>query len=77
MKKENLMFITKRSGKKEQFNPQKIENAIKAAFNSVGYAVDDDVYDEIVNSIKIWDGISIEDIQDEVIETLRNFGYNE
>ena len=71
------MFIIKRSGKKEQFNPDKIKNAIKAAFNSIGYSVDDDVYDELVNSVKVWDEMSIEDIQDQVIETLRNFDYNE
>lgn len=71
------MFIIKRSGKKEQFNPEKIKNAVKAAFNSIGYTVDDDVYDEIVNSVKIWDEMGIEDIQDQVIETLRNFDYNE
>ena len=71
------MFIIKRSGKKEQFNPNKIKNAIKAAFISVGYIVDDNLYDELVNSVKIWDEMSIEDIQDQVIETLRNFDYNE
>ena len=71
------MFIIKRSGKKEQFNPIKIKNAIIAAFNSVGYSVDDDVYDELVNSVKVWDGMSIEDIQDQVIEVLRNFDYND
>jgi len=71
------MFIIKRSGKKEQFNPNKIKDAIKAAFNSIGYAVDDDVYNELVNSVKVWDDMNIEDIQDQVIETLRNFDYNE
>ena len=77
MQEKELMFILKRSGKKEQFNPLKIKNAIKAAFNSSGYSVDDDVYDELVNSVKVWEGMSIEDIQDQVIETLRNFDYNE
>lgn len=71
------MLIVKRSGKKEQFNPTKIKNAIKAAFNSIGYSVDDDVYDELVNSVKVWNEINIEDIQDQVIETLRNFDYSE
>lgn len=74
---QEKMFIIKRSGKKEQFNPDKIKNAIKAAFNSVGYTVDDDVYDEIVNSVKVWNEMGIEDIQDQVIETLRNLDYNE
>lgn len=71
------MYIIKRSGKKEQFNPNKIKDAIKAAFNSLGYSVDNDVYSEIVNSVKVWDEMNIEDIQDQVIETLRNFDYNE
>ena len=71
------MEIIKRNGRKEQFNPNKIKNAIKSAFHSIGYSVDDNVYDEIVNSVKVWDEIEIEDIQDQVIETLRNFDYNE
>ena len=74
---QEKMFIIKRSGKKELFNPIKIKNAIKAAFNSVGYTVDDDVYDEIVNSVKVWDEMNIEDIQDQVVETLRNLDYPE
>lgn len=71
------MLIVKRSGKKEQFNPDKIKNAIKAAFNSLGYSVDDDVYNELVNSVKVWNEMSIEDIQDQVVETLRNFDYSD
>jgi len=71
------MEIIKRNGRKEQFNSEKIKNAIKAAFKSVGYSVDDDVYNEIVNSVKVWDEMNIEDIQDQVIETLRNLDYNE
>ena len=71
------MKIVKRNGQNEEFNPNKIKNAIKAAFNSIGYSVNEDVYDEIVNSVKVWNEMSIEDIQDQVIETLRNFDYNE
>ena len=72
-----MLYVYKRNGKKEQFNPNKIKDAIKAAFNSLGYSVDDDVYSEIVNSVKVWDEMGIEDIQDQVIETLRNLDYNE
>lgn len=71
------MEIIKRNGRKEQFNPLKIKNAVKAAFNSVGYSVDESMYDEIVSSVGVWDNMTIEDIQDQVIETLRNFDYNE
>ena len=69
------MKIIKRNGQKEIFNPNKIKNAIKAAFNSIGYNVDENTYDEIVNSVKAWDNMNIEDIQDQVIETLRNLDY--
>ena len=71
------MDIIKRNGQKEEFNPTKIRNAVKSAFNSVGYSVDENVYDEIVDSIKIWNEMSIEDIQDQVIETLRNFDFGD
>ena len=71
------MNVINRDGKKELFNPFKIKNAIKEAFISLGYTVDEDVYDEIISSIKIWDDINIEDIQDEVLEILRQFGFND
>lgn len=70
------MEIVKREGQKEEFNPEKIKNAIKAAFNSLGEKIDEKTYNELVNSVKIWDGMSIEDIQDQVIETLRNFDFD-
>lgn len=65
------MKIVKRTGQTEEFNPEKIKNAILSAF---GESKPDEI-DDIVGSVKVWDGISIEDIQDQVIETLRNFGY--
>ena len=72
-----MIEILKRNGQKEEFNSIKIKAAIMAAFNSVGYSVDEKVYDEIIKSVEVWDGITVEDIQDEVIETLRDFGYDE
>lgn len=71
------MKIIKRSGKEEEFNEKKILNAIKSAFNSLGYSIDDNIYDELVHSVRIWDKMSIEDIQDQVIETLRNYNYDD
>ena len=70
------MEIVKREGQKEKFNPEKIKNAIKAAFNSLDEKIDEKTYNELVNSVKIWDGMSIEDIQDQVIETLRSFDFD-
>lgn len=69
------MVIVKREGQKEEFNSDKIKRAIEAAFKSVGYSLDN--YDELVDSVAVWDGMNIEDIQDQVIETLRNFDYND
>ena len=69
------MVIVKREGQKEEFNSEKIKKAIESAFKSVGYSIDN--YDELVDSVAVWDGMNIEDIQDQVIETLRNFDYND
>lgn len=69
------MVIVKREGQKEEFNSEKIKKAIEAAFKSVGYSIDN--YDELVDSVAVWDGMNIEDIQDQVIEILRNFDYND
>lgn len=71
------MYIIKRNGQKEPFNSSKIKNAIASAFKSIGYTIDENIYDEIVNSIKIWDEITVEEIQDQVIEVLRSYGYDE
>ena len=76
-KEEKCIKVRKRNGQLENFNQEKIKNAITAAFNSVGYSIDEDVYNEMVNSIKVWDGIEIEDIQEQVIDVLRNFDYGE
>ena len=72
-----MIEIVKRNGQKEEFNPEKIKAAITAAFNSVGYSVDETVCEEIIKDVEIWEDITVEDIQDEVIETLRDFGYDE
>ena len=71
------MKIIKRDGIREDANPQKIKIAISKAFKANGYELDEKLLDEITNSVKLWDDITIEDIQDEVIEILRNYGYDE
>ena len=71
------MNIIKRNGQRELANPEKIKAAIKSAFSSVGYSVDEEIFDEITSNVSLWEDITVEDIQDEVIETLRSFGYDE
>ena len=71
--KEKCNYVIKRSGQKEKFNPEKIKKVLKAAFKNNS----DIDYDELTESVKVWDEMSIEDIQDQVIETLRNYSYND
>ena len=71
------MNIIKRNGQREIANPGKIKAAIKAAFSACGYTLDEEVYDKITAYVPLWEDIVIEDIQEQVIETLREFGYDE
>ena len=68
------MQIIKRNGTTEEANPQKIKNAINAAFKAKSYSIEDDLLNLIVKDVSLWDNITIEDIQDEVVEVLRK-GY--
>ena len=71
------MQVVKRDGTKQEFNKSKIFNAIKKAFNaSECYTVDDTAINNVVEEIPVWDGITIEEIQDSIIETLRDFDYD-
>ena len=72
-----MMYVIDREGNKKVFNRDKIKQAIIKAFKSLDYTIDDSTLNEIVDSIHVWDEITIEEIQDMVIETLRNFGFDE
>ena len=61
----------------EEANPQKIKAAISAAFKATNYHISEDILDEIVQEVVLWDGITIEEIQDEVMEVLRDFSYGD
>jgi len=58
--------IIKRDGKKETFSPEKIKNAIRKAFLSVGSVATEDVITNILCSVKITNGSTVEDIQNQV-----------
>lgn len=72
-----MIKVLKRDGTREDANPKKIEEAITKALNAAGYSIDEDVLDEMVEHVQLWDDITVEDIQDEVIEILRSYGYDE
>lgn len=67
--------VTKREGNLESFDISRIENAIRKAFMSCETEVNEDVIKNIAKAVNIWDTISIEDIQDQIIEILGDYDY--
>lgn len=60
------LFIVKRDGKRVPFSIDKIKNAIRKAFLSVGgFATNDDV-SSILSRVNLSDGMSVEEIQNQV-----------
>ena len=59
-------FITKRDGKKELFSIDKIKNAVTKAFLSVGCFPSDEDLTSILGHVQIKDGMSVEEIQNQV-----------
>ncbi|MDY6436349.1 MAG: anaerobic ribonucleoside-triphosphate reductase [Bacteroidales bacterium] len=62
----NQTFIVKRNGKREPFSVEKIKNAIQKAFLSVGSFASDEVLTNILSRVSIHDGITVEEIQNQV-----------
>ncbi len=60
------LFIIKRDGKKEPFSIEKIRNAISKAFLSVGSFATQDVISNVLCRVNISDGISVEEVQNQV-----------
>lgn len=71
------MQVLKRDGNLQDFDSNKIKQAIIKAFIATDIDNYEEVIDEMISDIVVWDGIEIEDIQDIVIETLQDYGYNE
>lgn len=65
MSYENF-YITKRDGSKESFSLEKIKSAILKAFAAVGEAIDAEKLGHIVERLKFCNGMSVEDIQNQV-----------
>ena len=75
-----IMFILKRNGNKEEFNPQKIKNAISLAFDACEVSIPTEEIDELIENItkKIQESeklLSVEDIQDLVEVGLMQLEY--
>lgn len=71
------MQVVKRDGTFQDFDPNKIKAAILKAFDSCCPLEDTEIVDNMITEMYLWDGITIEEIQDIVIETLRDFGFDD
>lgn len=67
--------IIKRSGKKEQYQAYKIEEAVKKAFHSSGAAYDRSIYEEVAAKLSHQDCAPVEEIQDMIERALFRGGY--
>lgn len=78
-----LFMVIKRDGIKEEFNRNKIRDAVLKAFGiaqNFSKTMDEDVYravTEITNSVVETEDQSIEDIQDQIEELLMDLGYHD
>lgn len=67
--------ITKRDGSAERFSLDKIMNAIIKAFDSVKEPADLNCISRIISHLDLKDGITVEDIQNQVEEALMREGF--
>lgn len=67
--------IIKRDGSKDRFSLDKIMNAIIKAFESVDEDVDLASVSKIVSHIDVFDGVTVENIQNQVEQALMREGY--
>lgn len=71
------LYIIKRNGKREPFSMDKIRNAVAKAFISVGGFASQDAMINILSRLNIYDGIAVEDIQNQVEKSLMAERYYE
>ena len=67
--------ITKRDGSQDRVSLDKIMNAIIKAFQSVGQDADLGAISKIISHLDIYEGITVEDIQNQVEEALMREGF--
>ena len=71
------MNVVKRDGSLQEFDSNKIVQAITKAFDACCPDERTDHIEQRVKDMYIWDGIAIEEIQDIVVDTLRDYGYDD
>ena len=68
--------VVKRDGNLQEFDSNKIVAAITKAFDACCPTDNREAIEAMVSSMYFWDGVTIEEIQDIVIETLRDYNYD-
>ena len=71
------MNVIKRDGSLQEFDSIKIVEAITKAFDACCPDENRQHIESMVLDMHFWDGITIEEIQDIVVETLKDYGYDE
>lgn len=71
------MNVIKRDGSLQEFDSIKIVEAISKAFDACCPNENRQHVESMVSDMHFWDGITIEEIQDIVVETLKDYGYDE
>ena len=71
------MQVVKRDGSLQEFDSIKIVEAISKAFDACCPNENRQYIESMVLDMHFWDGITIEEIQDIVVETLKDYGYDE
>ena len=72
-----MINIKKRDGTLVPYDKSKIVNAIQKAFDSCNFFIAEPVILDLANKVSIWNGITVEDIQDQVEEILMSYDYPE
>ena len=68
-------LITKRDGSQDQFSLNKIMNAVTKAFQSVNEEVNLSIISKVLSHLDVHEGITVEDIQNQVEEALMREGF--
>lgn len=68
-------LITKRDGSQDQFSLDKIMNAVTKAFQSVNEEVYLSIISKVLSHLDVHEGITVEDIQNQVEEALMREGF--
>lgn len=71
------MLIRKREGNLEEYQHSKIFNAVNKAFTSMDYDVDDETIEDMIADIILYDEISVEEIQNQIESTFKDWGFPE